>query len=54
VGKRFPVSLAQKDKARIRSQVKRDFPKAVKFEVHQKTPLNPCPSSGKERKREKP
>jgi hypothetical protein len=53
VGKRFPVGLAEKDEARIGSQVKRVFPKAVKFEVHQKIPLTPCPSPAKEKKKEK-
>jgi hypothetical protein len=40
------VRLAQKNKTRVRSQMKRGFPEAVKFEVHQKNPLDPCPFLG--------
>ncbi len=38
VGKGFPVILAQEDKSGVGGQIKRLFPEAIKFEVHQKIP----------------
>jgi hypothetical protein len=37
VCERFPVVLAQEDKAGVRGQIKGFFPEAMKVEVHQKT-----------------
>jgi len=54
VCKGFFVVFTQEDKTRVRSQVERFFSEAMKFEVHQKIPLDTSTSSNeKEKNKEK-